>query len=189
MTEPTPEPDPRFVTLGDLKDFLKITGNGTDALLNEVLDAALELVDHRVYLALDDAPKSVKVRATGRTIVLPIARLEQVTAVTTPDGTALAAADLDVDLDAGLITVPRAHPGTWTVTVHAQTAQEAGAAASLRQAVKIIAKHLWGTQRGSQGGPRGDVDAQQGEPYLAGFAIPRRAAELMAPWTTGGGFA
>jgi hypothetical protein len=49
--------------------------------------------------------------------------------------------------------------------------------ANIRLAAKIIIQHLWETQRGTMGVQLGGDN----EPYMAGrgFAIPRRAVELL----------
>ncbi|MHB1063534.1 MAG: hypothetical protein ACYC1Z_03410 [Georgenia sp.] len=186
MSEPAPE-DTRFVTLAEQKAFQKLAPDSTteDVHVNEALNAAIENVDSKVYVSLTGGDHVMRVRSSSRYLVLPTTHLEAVVSVTAPDGSVLATGDLDVDLEAGIVTVPRALAGTWTVTVTPPAAAEA----SIRQAVKIIASHLFGVHRGSPAGPRGGIDAQQIEASLAGFAIPRRAAELLAAYAVGGGFA
>ena len=93
------------------------------------------------------------------------------------------AALADVDVDAGAVVLgARAAAGAYTVTVRFPDAP-----ADVKEACLHIIKHLWSIRRGAQGGARGDVDAQA--QIQQGFAIPRRALELLAPYERVGGFA
>lgn len=177
------------VDIDDLRKFLGLSSSADVEGLQEVLDATIERIQSMVTVSLDGEPTTHQCKpATNGALIIPAGATELV-ALTAPDGTDhTAATDVDVDLEAGLIWLPWPASLTqrpWTVTVRRP---QAGAAINL--AIKIIAKHLWGVHRGSGGraGPRGGVSAQD-EPALSGFAIPRRARELLEPYTRPGGFA
>lgn len=171
-----------LVSLAQFKTFIKVTSDTQDDLLQEALDAATDIVAEGVDASLTSSTLRLRVRPGARALVLPFTHLQNVQMIIRPDLTALALEEADVDLVAGIITVPRALAGEWQVDVTPR-----GGMAALSLAVKIIAKHLWGTQRGTQsGGPRGEIDAQQGEVVLVGYAIPRRAAELLKPYLAPG---
>lgn len=174
-----------LVQLVDLAGFMNAadlaTGNKAE-LLQEVLDAAEEWVESKVG-SLTSASRTMKVRASGRNLVLPATRLQAVTAVTDPNGSSHDVAALDVDTLAGIVRVPAFVPGTWTVQ-----ATPADAAKSIALAVKIIAAHLWQTQRGRAGQFLSSVeDPEAMGPGGQGYAIPRRATDLLAPFMVGRG--
>ncbi len=187
MSEPTP--DQPLVDIDDLRRFLQLSKNDDlDDDLQEVLDASLERVQQMVDVAVtgDEVTYRTRRRASGA-LLIP-AGADELVSVTDPGGTTADPTEIDsADVDAGIIwpsTTDR-RPGTWTITV-----RRPGASAAVALAVKIIAKHLWGVHRGTGGraGPRGGVVAQD-EQALAGFAIPRRARELLDPYLSTGGFA
>lgn len=177
------------LSLPALRRFLNVSTRPEDeADLEETLNAALERVQGMVTVDLhgtDAVTYRPRRRSSGALLIPPGAT--EVVSITDPYGVVRPAVDLDVDLDAGIIWPGPfdLRPGAWTVTV-----RRPGAGAAVTLAVKIIAKHLWGVHRGdgSRSGPRGGVIAQD-EAALAGFAIPRRARELLEPFMAGGGFA
>ena len=81
----------------------------------------------------------------------------------------------DIDWMAAVVVCPYMRRGIWQVT--ATTARDAADAAALKEAALVIGKHQWEARRGMQArpGPYGDA-----APPVSGFAIPRRAQELMA---------
>ncbi|NCT90250.1 hypothetical protein GXB85_04685 [Cellulomonas sp. APG4] len=186
MSEPPPA-DERFVTQAELATFLKMTPTheeATSALLSEVLDAALEQVELRVG-PLVSASQTYVVYPNGRNLVLPATHLVSVGTVTDPHGNVVDADLIDTNLLSGIVTVPSTVAGKWTVQA---TTREHGA--SLKQAVKIIAAHLWESQRGRAGGGAragAYTAAADADPTpKMGFALPRRALELIKPFTVPG---
>jgi len=181
MPESPSEP---FVTLSEFADHINAPSYATDAKwktkLQEVLDAALESVEEKVG-PLGDAARTERVYATGRSLVLGATHLESVTSVVDPHGnTVTINENTDVNHLSGIVEIPRATKGSWRVTY--RVVQDK---ASLRLAVKIIGEHLWETQRGSREGARGAMMGQaasDGDGHLRGFAIPRRAAQLIQPF-------
>jgi len=163
------------VTLADLTGYLGITNADIRyTQVQDVLDATLEHVASIVGPA--GAP-TVSVRPTGYRLILPATHLAVLGAVTDPLGAVVT--PTDVDLAAGVVTLGTVvTPGAYTVTLTRTTS------ASVDEAVRIIAKHLWETRRGRAG--RDAAMAQGDEQVPMGFAIPRRAAELLAPLTVPG---
>lgn len=154
-------------------------------LLVECLESAIEYVTDRVG-SIDGAARNYRVHASARetSIVLPVTHLEEVVSVRDPSGADVVInPDTDVDYLAGIVDVPNGARGNWTFTVRG-----ADTRSSIALAIKIIAGHLWETQRG-RAGARGAVYAQGEEPQAAaprGFAIPARAAQLLEPYTRPG---
>lgn len=179
--------DSTLVTVRALADFIDAPGYADDVrtepgrTLKEALDAAVEWVETQIG-PLDSAARDYTVYPDGRSLVLPDTHLLEVSAITAPDGSDVAVPD-DVNRLAGVITFPaRLRRGEWTVTA---TTREHGASVAL--AVKIIAAHLFDVKRGaSSAGPRTDIFNPVGGDTLtggsSGFAIPRRAAQLLAPF-------
>lgn len=167
------------LTLDDLAAHLNLPGNvpptdpGDRAELQRMLDAALRRVRAACGFA-GAGPSTVPAASNGGTaLVLPVARLASIGIVLDPDGNEVA--PVRVDTAAGVVHVPVGRPGVWRVTVVHDDLPE-----DLEVAALIIAKHLYETQRmpRSQARPGGAPPAPSG----AGFAIPNRAAELMAPY-------
>lgn len=173
------------VTLSELATFMKLPTGYDEVLLQEHLDAATEYVTDKVG-PLDEDALALAVHAGEHqaVLVLPATFAEEIVSVTSPTGAAVPVATLAyVDLDAGLIEVRNPARGTWIVTIKSRRAS-----ASCNLATKIIAQHLWGTQRGTGGGRKemlGQAPDVAGV-TPAGFAIPRRAAQLLEPYLTVG---
>lgn len=176
MTE-TPV-DTRFVSVADFARFAR--GRADDPDLVEALDAALANVSTRVGPL--DAASSFTVWSHGGALVLPITHLSAVVEVRDPLGVLVTPSR--VNLLAGVVHVrERSRPGTWTISV---TSTQRGADIAL--AVKIIAQHLLSLRSGADVGQRSRlmVPTDDAPATGFGFAIPRRAAELLAPYTLGG---
>lgn len=170
------------VTLADQARFQRINLAGLDedeeANLQEALDVAIEHVE-KLCGPVASAERTYQVRPKRTKLVLPVTMVTTVTEVTDPDGNVIEPED--VDLEAGIITLP-----TWPVsqkawTVTATTGDDVKA---LERAVKIIASHLYADHRGGAGLPGGRAYPTGSEDTVSpmGFSIPRRAAELMAPY-------
>ena len=171
-------------TLTDLRAQTNITSTADDDELQDMLDAAVDVVTGIVGPI--DTPASVTethYNVQSDVLVLkrmPVGSLVSVAsrygAVTTP----LTLTDYELDPDTGLLrTVAGARfYGTYTVTY---TSGRADLPAAIRLAVLVIAEHLWETQRGAAPvGPLADDDTFA-TPGL-GYAIPNRALELLAPY-------
>jgi hypothetical protein len=185
MTEPTPptEGDDWFVTPSDLGRWMG--GVAVDDKLHEALGAALEWTAEQIG-PLDNVARPYSVWPSGRHLVLPDDHIEEVVSITDPYGVVTDVPPQRINLLAGVIELNTAgalRSGPWTVVAKTRKHHH-----SVALAVKIIASHLYEVHRGRavnsatqavMGGvtPVGDPD---GAPK--GFAIPRRAAELLAPF-------
>ena len=169
-----------FVTLAQLRDHLNMTSLSHDAELARFLGAAQEHVEALVGPVLQSSVTE-DVRVVGSTVVLSECPVVDVYSVTVA-GSELTGWTLRPR--AGLVTGVNAS-GTATVTYSTgRTSCPDGVAT----AALIIAEHLWRTQLG--GSPSAlPVDDMAGMPGGSGFAIPRRAMELLAPYLKAPGVA
>lgn len=180
-------------TLADLKAHTDKVSSADDDELQEMLDAAVEVVEGIVGPI--DEPASVTethYNVSSDVLILkrmPVGELLSVSSRYGATTTALTLGDYELDAATGLV---RSASGCWfngTYTVSYTSGRDA-LPASIRLAVLIIAAHLWETQRrpgfssdapAGFGGADGIPDATNVTPM--GFAIPSRAQELLAPYT------
>lgn len=171
-----------FVELEEFRRFMRKTAadTGEDDRLQEALEAAIGLVEHHIGGPLDHAARTFTVYPSGPHLVLSAARLTEVTEVTDPDGRLVPLEQVEINLLAGIVTLPYPPPTRRPYTVVASTREHG---ATIRLAVKITAAHLVATE------PRGGVPGAGAnrftttpgaEQAAAGFALPRRAQELIA---------
>lgn len=178
-------------TVADLKKHINIPADVTadDAELGEVLDAAVELVASMVGPLESGAVTEVHRGVDSRLLVLRQMPATSLTSVSlryaTGETSALTLSDFDLDTEAGIV---RLVSGGWLAGTYV-VVYDAGRAtlpASVRLAVLIVAAHLWETQRVPGVNRFGSPD----EPSVSrGYAIPNRAAELLAPYRTSVGLA
>lgn len=166
------------LTIDDLAEHMEQTVPTDPAKVAEMqrmLDAAIERVTSECGTAATGTATVPVPSGGGSALLLPVARADAVTAVVDPDGRPVT--PVFADAYTGVVEVPVPRRGTWRVTVTFGEVPD-----SLELAVLIIAKHLYGTQRvpGASRGA-GPLAGGQGAPP-AGFAIPNRAADLMAPY-------
>lgn len=176
---------PTFVTPEDFAEWLHnhdlATEEPTKELVEEVVAAAIEIVQAHVgplepAEGETDLTVTYTVYPTGRHLVLPTTRLTGTVQVSDPDGVEVT--PRDVNMLAGVIELPYAPRASRPWSVRSTSSEHADA---VRLAVKIIAAHLWQVQRRRPSGVPRTEAGDSGAPV--GFAIPRRAAELLAPFT------
>lgn len=174
-----------LVPVQEVATFLRMSVSDPDRegdLLLEVVESAHEQVESKVGPLGSDSIELV-VHQPGPVLVLPIKNLTSVVSVVDAQGREVPSDGITPNLRAGLVTIESSGRAPWTVTVAA-----AERAASVRQAIKIVAAHLWETQRGrAGGGARNSVYTAAGDPtntapIAQGFAFPRRAEQLLAPY-------
>ena len=170
------------VSLPDVKAHLGIEKDDDDTELQAILDAAEAAIAHRVGPL---APTTVTVRVPGATgpLSLPVRPVISLTSVTPSYGGALDVTRLDVDPVTGLVAYQGYYssfvsyfPMAWYSVVY-----QAGFTtlpADLVLAVKELVRHLWSPQRGPGRVPGPAVDLQP----PAGYALPNRVLELLAPY-------
>lgn len=180
----TPAEDLRPVTLSELAAWMNAPSLATDEALGEALDSALEWVTEEVG-PIKSVAREYVVWPSGHSLVLNDDHLVSVTSIEDPDGNAVDVPAKRVNLLAGVIAVqPRGKlaDGPWLVTA---TTREHGA--SVRLAVKIIASHLYDVKRGraatgSAAGILANAQPVGDGTRGTGYAIPRRAEHLLAPF-------
>lgn len=173
-------------TVNDLKVHLNMSGTASDGELQDTLDAAIEVVEGFVGPLTAGDVTEVHRNVFSSQIVLrqvPAGDLVQVSARNGLVSTPLEASDFELDAATGILRVVMGSGfyGTYEVTF---SAGRTTLPASLRLAILIVAAHLWETQR-VPGASRFGGDS----PVPAGFAVPNRALELMAPYRTSLGIA
>lgn len=177
------------VTLTEVKTFLgNIETPDFDSQLEEFLDAATLAVEHRVGpMVTTSFTESVRLSNC-------MAMLEHwpVQSITTVDGEAFTVEEDLSDLSIGELYVGTSGRATVAYTA-GRAAGPTDVPEDLRIATMVVVGHLWDTQRGRSGGfahiPGMDDDAPIGGDasyfVMQGFAMPRRAMELMRPyWKT-----
>jgi hypothetical protein len=172
----------RIVTLAAAKAQLNIESSETkdDIELQTYIDAATSAVEEQLGQVVERRTVVDQLSFSGGTTSflvnsVPVISLTSVTSLDGATSWAAGMPTMHVDPSTGLVTVLSGPPITGTVLV----AYEAGMTAvpaNYRLAGLIIIQHLWETQRGTMGVQLGDT-----ETYMAGrgFAIPRRAIELL----------
>lgn len=178
-----------LVTLEAVKAQLNISASDTseDVELQGYIDAATAAVETQLGQIVD--PRTVIDQldfASGVTVfVLRSTPVISLTSIVSLDGTqtwTVTAPTMYVDSASGCVTVLSGPPVKGSVLATYQ-AGYTSVPANYRLAALIIIQHLWETQRGAMGVQLGgDTDN-----YVAGrgFAIPRRAIELLGPQLPG----
>lgn len=182
-----------LVTLAEAKAQLEIDEGDTrfDDELNNVYLPALartieintgEAPERRAVTERLSFRRSVGVFALN---VLPVASLTSVARI---DGTETwDVDDLDADPSSGVVVVKGGGSAVQGDVRVVYTAGHETVPGNVKLAALIILQHLWETQRGAVSGSGGALGAE--ETYApqagAGFALPRRALELLGDRMTG----
>lgn len=162
-------------TLSEFKSWLNRTDSTDDTELTMVLTAASQWVESVIGGPLAPTVFTEYRTVDGRTIAPRRGPLNSVTSITPDQGTALDSSTYVVDTDAGLIRLRVWLCGLYTLVY---TAGLTAVNDRQKTAGLEVARHLWLVQNGSsgRGWPSDDLI-----PTPMGFAVPRRAAELLAP--------
>lgn len=172
-----------MLSLSEAKEQLNITSAVHDSELGVFVDAATKVVERYTGRAVVAAEVTERHRVSGEQMLRlfrsPVTALGSIVGpVYTWD-----TANLDLDTDAGIVTVLSGplFGGLLTVTY---TAGYTDVPENYNLAARVIVQHLWETQRGRMGGPRvGGMDDSMSN--LAGggrgYAIPNAALELLGP--------
>lgn len=172
-------------TVADLKTHLNMPAEHVDddAELQEVLDAAVDVVEGSVGPCEPTAVTETHYGLNRGVLVLRSAPVVELTAVSSRYGsesTALTLADYEVDTATGIVREIRGGGFFGDYTITYQAGHETLPAA-LRLAILIVAAQLWETQRVPGATRPGFGQREESGPPM-GFAIPNRAVELMAPY-------
>lgn len=171
--------DEEWISLEEVRTYANITTAGNDDELYLMLGAAQDAVEGLVGPVLWRTVTDT-VPVTGGIAVLRHNPVVSVASVTASDQAVTYTLNADAGLLTGLTT-------TSDVTV-SYVAGRAVVSDALRQATLIIAGHLWETQRGNA--PSSLQPEEFGTQAVGvGYAIPNRAADLLAPYLLGPGIA
>lgn len=187
--------DVSLLSLQDAKDMLNISQATTtyDAEIQSWIDA-IEAGLERLTggpLVNRTVVERAEICEGGAAILVRKRPLVSVTSIADPTGAAVSTADVDLDPNSGVIRRRLAWPW-WTayrwVTVTYVAGWGVPTPPAFNRAAAIILDHLWQTQHGPSTRPSMAGD-ETGTDYGLGFAIPNRAAELLAPYAaeTGAG--
>jgi uncharacterized phiE125 gp8 family phage protein len=174
-----------IVTLSMVKAQLNIDASvmSDDVELQTYIDAATAAVEKQLGQVVD--PRTVldqlDFASSVTSFVLRSTPVISLTSVVTLDGSqtwAVSPSTMYVDSACGLVTVLSGAPVKGSVLVTYEAGYTA-VPANFRLATLIIIQHLWETQRGTMGVQLGG----DSDNYVAGrgFAVPRRAIELLGP--------
>lgn len=172
--------------LDDAKTMLSITVDDFDTELQRKIDA-IEASLERVCggpIVSRSVTERVELTDCYSAIMLRKRPVVSVTSiVVVSSGTSLSTTDLDIDTNSGIVRrklgllfVTGVSP---IVTVTYTAGLGSTAPAAVVEADAIILKHLWASRRGLTGS---SPEALVNIPGM-GYAIPLRAAELLAPYT------
>lgn len=171
-----------LITLAELKAQLNMDASNTshDVELAIYVAAAIEAIELARGEVIDPRAVTVRITATdANTLVLPYVPVTSVTSIETVDGeTTYAPADFDVPASGTLTRIA----GPVLVAGRIVVAYQAGYAtppARYKLAALIVAQHLWETQRGSVTGGGGAIGTEETFDPRQGYALPRRAQELL----------
>lgn len=165
-----------LVSLSDIKTHLNIPASDTadDDELRDKLAAAHDAVAANLQRPVTRETRTDVLMPRGPwTVVLPKPDVTSVTSVTVA-GASLDPDDYVLDVRTGTLTRSAGWSGPVTVVWVTRPVDHA----DVRNAVAEMCRHLWETQRGSSRSlPRRGGDG----PAPAGYALPNRVAELLAP--------
>lgn len=173
-----------IVSLADAKAHLNITSTTHDEELRGWLEVTTEVVEELAgkVTARRAVSERIEVRCWADTLVLTHRPVLALTSVASIDGTRTwDVDDLDIDPVTGIVRV-LSGPSLYGPLLVAYTAGSAVIPARYTGAAKIVLRHLWESQRAAAGGSKrrpGMVDDNM--MLVAGYAVPRAAAELIGP--------
>lgn len=183
--------EPAILPLQDAKDALNIpqTTTNQDAELQSMIDtvtASIEMITNGPAVTRSITER-VMVAHNYSVLVLRKTPVVAVTSITDiASGVVLSIADLDIDLNAGIIRRKLQLPfWSWAISGYTVVYTAGWGTAippAFATAARIIVSHLWATQRGPAARQYGGEELT----VLAGmsYAIPQRAAELLRPYAS-----
>lgn len=176
--------------LTDAKSLLGITDDRFDNELQRKLDAIEASIERALNGPVVSRQITERVELTDYVSAIllrkrPVISVQSITAVSS--GAAISTSDLDIDTNSGIVrrnlglpfTVGNLFPPVVTVTYTAGLG--ATAPADVQEAEGIILRYQWESRRGSGGGSNPEQLVML--PGM-GYAIPARAAMLLAPLTS-----
>ena len=178
------------LSLADAKDFIDIpqaTTKYDDEIARKisVIEGMLERMTGGPIVNRTIVDERTEVGSGYHTLTVRYRPLVSVTSITdVASGTALAVTDLDVDTATGVIrrklNLPFWSRGPYYLITYV-AGQGVVTPAAFSEAASVILQHLWESQRGQSSVPQYGGEETVTLPGL-GYAIPNRAAELLAPF-------
>lgn len=171
-----------LVSLQDLKALpsMRITGSTWDDTLRLFIEAATDIVERHTGQAVVRRAVSESVEATSAGLWLTHRPVLSLTTLADSDGVVVSVAGLVLDTALGLVRRPTY--STWRGRYTAgYVAGMTTIPANYSLAARIIVEHLWQTQRGTMTPTATPGGLDDSDPVGMGFAIPRRAVELLGP--------
>lgn len=169
-----------IISVDDAKTHLKLLSDDDREELAEFVRATNEIVERHAGTVLP-LVCTERLRGGSPSLLLGHRPVISVTSVTLAGGSLLAASGYELVAEAGVILrMVGDYESCWEggrITV-VYTAGRAVIPAAVLQAARVIVRHLWETQRGRMGGARAAGSDEVWDPRW-GYAIPRRALELM----------
>lgn len=173
-------PSPSALALDDAKEFLNLATDASDVELQTFIDAAEAVIEERVG-ALQPKDRTDRVPGGGTALALFSTPAVSLTSVTEVGGSALTVGDLSLNGRAGVVRFT--HGGTFTGREYdvVYSAGRETCPPDLLMAVKFLVKHMWESQRGAASAGSPFEDQQLASTPGAGYLIPYRVLELIAP--------
>jgi uncharacterized phiE125 gp8 family phage protein len=173
------------VGLAEAKRYLNVTASTDDEEIRRMLGVATDLCERYTGRALRRKTVTESFASDGyaSTLVLRQVPALSVSSVS-ENGTAVASGGYTLRGDLGLLARGSAtSPSRWAFGTVAVTyvAGYADPPQVAVEAVLVVLRHLWDTQRGSSAGLPGLGSTDDGYTPGASYALPRRAQELLAP--------
>ena len=162
-------------SLEELKAQLRRTDDADDLALRSYLASATRYVEKRLGGPVSVQTFTERHFVTGPTLVPRKRPLVSVTSITPDFGTVLSSSAYTADTGVNQVTFYYGIWPTWHTLVY--TAGYAQVPENAKLAGLIVAQHLWETQNGFAGRRNADDFVQTG----LGFAVPRRAEQLLIP--------
>jgi uncharacterized phiE125 gp8 family phage protein len=173
------------VGLAEAKRYLNVTATTDDEEIRRMLGVATDLCERYTGRALrrKTVTETHLTRGTTADIVLRQVPVLSVSSVTL-NGTAVDSSGYTLWNSLGLLcrgSVTAAYPWTAGSVAVTYVAGYADPPQVAVEAVLVVLRHLWDTQRGSSAGLPGLGNTDDGYTPGASYALPRRAQELLAP--------
>jgi hypothetical protein len=175
-----------LLTLAQAKAHLNTSATVNDGEMQLFIDSAEAAIAQRCG-PLEATTTTVRVDGGGYALVLPVMPVASLTSVTPADSAALTLSDLYLDEAAGLVTYDTGT--TYFSARHYDVVFEAGRSSvpdDLMLAVKELVRHLWESQRNPSRFPGSTISEGPVATMGAGYLMPYRVQELIAPYLQAG---
>lgn len=187
-----PAAPPLLFSLNDAKNFLNISTTTNDAKIRDLLESTTAAVEHQVGPVVQQTRVELYDPCGSYTLVLRAAPIVSVTSMepVMTGGAAYDVSNMDVDTATGIITNINGQ-GFYGPLRITYVAGRSIVPAAIRDAGRIILKHLWDIHNGLSGLPRLNEANDPGSGVILGmgYAIPNRALQLLHPYMRLGNFA